>query len=61
MNQKYISDFCKSLSKSEALGELSSVSSGDESGSEKGFHHPFIIEERPNAIIMNIRVSFTSL
>ncbi|XP_015109040.1 protein SON isoform X2 [Diachasma alloeum] len=51
-------DFCKSLSKSEALGELSSVSS-DEGGSEseKGFHHPFLLKERPNSIIMNIRDS----
>ncbi|KAK0168562.1 hypothetical protein PV327_002348 [Microctonus hyperodae] len=51
-------DFCKSLSKSEALGELSSVSS-DEGGSEteKGFHHPFLLKERPNSIVMNIRDS----
>uniref|UniRef100_A0A0C9QYF4 Son protein n=1 Tax=Fopius arisanus TaxID=64838 RepID=A0A0C9QYF4_9HYME len=51
-------DFCKSLSKSEALGELSSVSSDEGgSGSEKGFHHPFLLKERPNSIIMNIRDS----
>ncbi|XP_058790256.1 protein Son isoform X2 [Phymastichus coffea] len=50
-----LTDFCKSLSKSEALGELSSVSSDDESSTEKGFHHPFLIKERPNLIIMNIR------
>ncbi|XP_034949205.1 protein SON-like isoform X2 [Chelonus insularis] len=53
-------DFCKSLSKSEALGELSSVSSdegGNNSESEKGFHHPFLLKERPNSIIMNIRDS----
>lgn len=39
------------------MGELSSVSSGDESESEKGFHHPFLIKDRPSSIIMNIRVS----
>lgn len=39
------------------MGELSSISSGDESESEKGFHHPFLLKDRPNAIIMNIRVS----
>jgi len=51
------SDFCKSLSKSEALGELSSISSeGEESESEKGFHHPFLLKERPSSIIMNIKV-----
>jgi len=54
-------DFCKSLSKSEALGELSSISSeGEESESEKGFHHPFLLKERPSSIIMNIRVSINS-
>ncbi|XP_051154730.1 protein Son isoform X2 [Leptopilina boulardi] len=50
-----LTDFCKSLSKSEALGELSSISSDDGSESEKGFHHPFLLKERPNSIIMNIR------
>lgn len=54
----FFTDFCKSLSKSEALGELSSISSeGEESESEKGFHHPFLLKERPSSIIMNIRVS----
>ncbi|KMQ92752.1 protein son [Lasius niger] len=51
-----LTDFCKSLSKSEALGELSNISSeGEESESEKGFHHPFLLKERPSSIIMNIR------
>ena len=59
INSLIFQDFCKSLSKSEAMGELSSISSGDESGSEKGFHHPFLVKDRPNAIIMNIRVSIT--
>ena len=38
------------------MGELSSISSDDGSDSDKGFHHPFIVKERPNSIIMNIRV-----
>ncbi|KAG7201963.1 hypothetical protein KM043_004666 [Ampulex compressa] len=51
-----LTDFCKSLSKSEALGELSSISSEEDgSESEKGFHHPFLLKERPSSIIMNIR------
>ncbi|XP_044016517.1 protein Son isoform X2 [Aphidius gifuensis] len=52
-------DFCKSLSKSEALGELSSVSSDEGGGSDTGrnFHHPFLLKERPNSIVMNIRDS----
>jgi hypothetical protein len=58
----YVLDFCKSLSKSEALGELSSISSDDEeSESEKGFHHPFLLKERPSSIIMNIRVSISNI
>ncbi|XP_066586407.1 protein Son-like isoform X1 [Prorops nasuta] len=51
-----LTDFCKSLSKSEALGELSNISSDDDgSESEIGFHHPFLLKERPSSIIMNIR------
>ncbi|XP_076635928.1 uncharacterized protein LOC143348999 isoform X2 [Colletes latitarsis] len=51
-----LTDFCKSLSKSEALGELSSISSDEDgSESEKGFHHPFLLKGRPSSIIMNIR------
>ncbi|XP_076178676.1 uncharacterized protein LOC143152436 isoform X2 [Ptiloglossa arizonensis] len=51
-----LTDFCKSLSKSEALGELSSISSEEDgSESEKGFHHPFLLKGRPVSIIMNIR------
>lgn len=60
MNSKryfIVLDFCKSLSKSEALGELSSISSEEDgSESEKGFHHPFLLKGRPSSIIMNIRV-----
>lgn len=51
-----LTDFCKSLSKSEALGELSNLSSEEDgSESEKGFHHPFLVKERPSPIVMNIR------
>ncbi|XP_043669524.1 protein Son isoform X2 [Vespula pensylvanica] len=51
-----LTDFCKSLSKSEALGELSNLSSEEDgSESEKGFHHPFLLKERPSPIVMNIR------
>ncbi|XP_014480766.1 PREDICTED: protein SON-like isoform X2 [Dinoponera quadriceps] len=50
-----LTDFCKTLSKSEALGELSNISSEEESEFEKGFHHPFLLKERPSSIIMNIK------
>jgi hypothetical protein len=55
-------DFCKQLSKKEALGQASSESEGEghpSSGSdtERPFHHPFQIKERPASIVMNIRVS----
>ncbi|XP_044740119.1 protein Son [Chrysoperla carnea] len=53
-----LTDFCKNLSRQEEMGELSSVSSGDEalrtSDNEKPFNHPFQIKERPSSIIMNI-------
>ncbi|XP_014223647.1 protein SON isoform X1 [Trichogramma pretiosum] len=52
-----LTDYCKTLSKSEALGELSSISSGDESGDDKGFQHPFLLKDKPSSIIMNIRDS----
>lgn len=51
-----LTDFCKTLSKKEELGELSSISDGSDSDSEKPFHHPFQIKERPIAITMNIKV-----
>jgi len=56
------SDFCKQLSKKEALGEASSESEGEDhhssgSDAERPFHHPFQIKERPSSIVMNIRVS----
>lgn len=50
-----LTDFCKNLSREEAMGELSSVTSGDEmSDSDKPFNHPFQLKERPSSIIMNI-------
>ncbi|XP_063381611.1 protein Son isoform X2 [Cydia fagiglandana] len=53
-----LTDFCKHLSKKEALGELSSVSSHDEDMSENedtlAFHHPFLVKEKA-PIVMNIR------
>ncbi|XP_023941230.2 protein Son isoform X2 [Bicyclus anynana] len=53
-----LTDFCKHLSKKEALGELSSVSSNDEDMSENedtiAFHHPFLVKEKA-PIVMNIR------
>lgn len=59
-----LTDFCKNLSKKEALGELSSVSSAeeninsdDENGIEKAFHHPFQIKDKPSSIVMNIKVT----
>uniref|UniRef100_A0A0A9YXP3 Protein SON n=1 Tax=Lygus hesperus TaxID=30085 RepID=A0A0A9YXP3_LYGHE len=50
-----LTDFCKHLSRKEASGmeSVSSDSSSDES--EKPFHHPFKLKERPSQIIMNIR------
>lgn len=56
------SDFCKQLSKKEALGEASSESEREDhhssgSDAERPFHHPFQIKERPSSIVMNIRVS----
>ncbi|XP_018575013.1 protein SON isoform X2 [Anoplophora glabripennis] len=54
-----LTDFCKTLSKKEELGELSSLSEKEESDSEtdKPFHHPFQIKDRPTSITMNIKNS----
>jgi hypothetical protein len=57
-----LTDFCKQLSKKEALGEASSESEGEDhhssgSDAERPFHHPFQIKERPSSIVMNIRNS----
>lgn len=53
-----LTDFCKTLSKREQLGELSSVSEDNcsDSDTEMPFHHPFQIKERPSSITMNIKV-----
>lgn len=52
-----LTDFCKTLSRKEELGELSSVSEDNSSDSdnEKAFHHPFQIKDRPTSITMNIK------
>lgn len=52
-----LTDFCKSLSKKEELGELSSMSEKEESDTEGPFHHPFQIKDRPTTITMNIKNS----
>ncbi|CAH1100438.1 unnamed protein product [Psylliodes chrysocephalus] len=54
-----LTDFCKTLSKKEELGELSSFSEKDDSDSDtdKPFHHPFQIKDRPTSITMNIKNS----
>nr|XP_015839551.1 PREDICTED: protein SON isoform X2 [Tribolium castaneum] len=54
-----LTEFCKTLSKQEALGELSSNSEGggSESDNDKPFHHPFQIKDRPTSITMNIKNS----
>lgn len=53
-----LTDFCKTLSKKEELGELSSLSEKEDSDSDtdKPFHHPFQIRERPTTITLNIKV-----
>jgi hypothetical protein len=53
-----LTDFCKTLSKKEELGELSSNTEGNgsDSDTDKPFHHPFQIKDRPTSITMNIKV-----
>lgn len=53
-----LTDFCKTLSKKEEAGDISSLSEdgGSESDNEKAFHHPFQIKDRPTSITMNIKV-----
>lgn len=55
-----LTDFCKTLSKKEEMGELSSLSeeNSSDNDSEKPFHHPFQIKEKPVSITMNIKVSY---
>ncbi|XP_030762013.1 protein SON isoform X1 [Sitophilus oryzae] len=52
-----LTDFCKSLSKKEQLGELSSLSEKEDSDNDEPFHHPFLIKDRPTSITMNIKNS----
>lgn len=54
-----LTDFCKTLSKKEELGELSSNTEGNgsDSDTDKPFHHPFQIKDRPTSITMNIKNS----
>ncbi|CAG9865315.1 unnamed protein product [Phyllotreta striolata] len=54
-----LTDFCKTLSKKEELGELSSLSEKDDTDSDtdKPFHHPFQLKDRPTSITMNIKNS----
>lgn len=54
-----LTEFCKTLSKKEELGELSSNSEGNsDSDNDKPFHHPFQIKDRPTSITINIKVTF---
>ncbi|RZF37952.1 hypothetical protein LSTR_LSTR005452 [Laodelphax striatellus] len=53
-----LTDFCKLLSKKDAEGHesiSSNTSDSDASESEKPFHHPFQIKDRPSSIVLNIR------
>lgn len=54
-----LTDFCKTLSKKEETGDLSSLSEdgGSDTDNEKPFHHPFQIKDRPTSITMNIKVT----
>uniref|UniRef100_A0A1B6DNG7 Protein SON n=1 Tax=Clastoptera arizonana TaxID=38151 RepID=A0A1B6DNG7_9HEMI len=55
-----LTDFCKLLSKKDADGHesiSSDTSHSSDSESEKPFHHPFQIKDRPSNIVMNIRNS----
>lgn len=50
-------EYCKKISKREALGEdVSDIESGSSEDEDKAFHHPFQVRDRPNSIVMNIRV-----
>ncbi|KAH1027973.1 hypothetical protein HUJ05_001386 [Dendroctonus ponderosae] len=52
-----LTDFCKSLSKKEELGELSSLSEKEDTDNDEPFHHPFKLKDRPTTITMNIKNS----
>lgn len=52
-----ILEYCKKLSKKDALGgEVSDIESESSEDEEKPFHHPFQVRDRPNSIILNIKV-----
>lgn len=52
-------EYCKKLSKKDALGkDVSDIESESSDEEEKPFHHPFQVRDRPNSIIMNIKVQF---
>lgn len=59
-----LTDFCKNLSRQEALGELSSVSEDSDNSevneAERPFHHPFLVKDKA-PIVLNIKVSLTCL
>lgn len=52
-----LTDFCKLLSQKDADGHESISSDTDDSGSEseKPFHHPFQIKDKPSSIVLNIK------
>lgn len=52
-----LTDFCKTLSTKEELGELSSNPDESDSDNDTPFHHPFQIKDRPSSITMNIKAS----
>lgn len=55
-----LTEFCKKLSNGESSGYLSDVSDDsdhDEDGNDRPFNHPFMLKERNEPIVMNIKVS----
>lgn len=54
-----LTEFCKKLSNGESSGYLSDVSDDsdhDEDGNDRPFNHPFMLKERNEPIVMNIKV-----
>lgn len=54
-----LTEFCKKLSNGESSGYLSDVtddSDHDEDGNDRPFNHPFMLKERNEPIVMNIKV-----
>ncbi len=55
-----LTEFCKKLSNGESSGYLSDVtddSDHDEDGNDRPFNHPFMLKERNEPIVMNIKVN----